>query len=284
MRLRARAITGAALALALTLPVGIAVGGPASASPVVTAPAAPATGLSLAEGDESPKVVRLQKWLGITPPAGYFGPRTKAAVEALQARAGLPVTGIVDDATWAAARSAARTAADPAAATAVGAAATVPAAPAVDDVPAGDVPAGEEPAGEEPASDDEAATDDGGDGTALLRKEIIAIAASLRGIPYVAGGTTPGSGFDCSGFTSYVFRKAIGMTLPRVSRDQYAFGDPISRAEARVGDLVFMHRGGYIHHVSIYAGDGMVWHSPRPGGSVSKVPIWTSSVYFARVL
>jgi cell wall-associated NlpC family hydrolase len=118
---------------------------------------------------------------------------------------------------------------------------------------------------------------------AALREAIIATAASLRGIPYVAGGTTP-SGFDCSGYTSYVFRTAIGMTIPRVSRDQWAFSDPITRAEAEPGDLVFYHSGGRVYHVAIYAGNGMVWHSPRTGDVVSKVRIWSSNVYYGRVL
>ena len=61
-------------------------------------------------------------------------------------------------------------------------------------------------------------------------------------------------------------------------------GTRISRAEARPGDLVFFHSGGDIYHAAIYAGKGDVFHVSRPGTVVGRAPIWTSSVYFARVI
>ena len=81
------------------------------------------------------------------------------------------------------------------------------------------------------------------------------------GVPYKWGGTTP-KGFDCSGFTQYVFKKA-GVSLPRTSSAQGKVGTKVSRSELRSGDLVM-----FPGHVGIYIGDGMFIHSPSPGKSV----------------
>ena len=77
-------------------------------------------------------------------------------------------------------------------------------------------------------------------------------ANSLLGTPYFFTGTTP-SGFDCSGFTSYVFRKA-GITLPRSAAAQYAGSKKVSNP--RPGDLVFFSQGSGVSHVGIYVGGG----------------------------
>jgi len=112
---------------------------------------------------------------------------------------------------------------------------------------------------------------------------VIAVAARYRGIRYVAGGTSPRTGFDCSGYTRYVFSR-LGISIPRVSRAQYASMIHISRAQAVPGDLVFFHSGsGRVYHAAIYAGGNTVWHSPYPGKRVMRERIWTSMVYFARV-
>jgi cell wall-associated NlpC family hydrolase len=90
---------------------------------------------------------------------------------------------------------------------------------------------------------------------------VIAIAKDYMGVPYKWGGTTP-KGFDCSGFTQYVFKKA-GVSLPRTSSAQGKVGTKVSRSELRSGDLVM-----FPGHVGIYIGDGMFIHSPSPGKSV----------------
>jgi len=77
-------------------------------------------------------------------------------------------------------------------------------------------------------------------------------ATSVMGTPYLWGGTTP-SGFDCSGFTSYVFAK-VGITLPRTAAAQYASSTKVSNPQP--GDLVFFKDGGSITHVGIYVGNG----------------------------
>lgn len=108
-------------------------------------------------------------------------------------------------------------------------------------------------------------------------------AARFAGIRYVAGGTSPATGFDCSGYTRYVYSR-LGISLPRVSRDQYAWAIPISKSKAVKGDLVFFYSSsGRIYHVAIYAGNGYIWHSPYPGKRVMLERIWTSSWKVARV-
>jgi cell wall-associated NlpC family hydrolase len=105
---------------------------------------------------------------------------------------------------------------------------------------------------------------------------IIDIADNYVGVPYVRGGTTP-KGFDCSGYTSYVFAQ-LGVYLPRTSQSQKAWADPVSFEDRQVGDLMFWQGGG-VNHVAIYAGDGLMWDSPRPGRRVGKVGIWGNPTY-----
>lgn len=107
--------------------------------------------------------------------------------------------------------------------------------------------------------------------------EIIAIAKRYLGIPYVAGGTTPATGFDCSGFTSFVYRQA-GISIPRVSRDQYAASTHVSNPQP--GDLVFF--GDPVHHVGIYAGNNMMIAAPYPGQVVRLQPIWDTPIGYGR--
>ncbi|MFI6827358.1 NlpC/P60 family protein [Kribbella sp. NPDC050241] len=115
-----------------------------------------------------------------------------------------------------------------------------------------------------------------------FRARVLREAAKLKGRPYRYGGTTP-RGFDCSGYTGYVYKKA-GKKLPRTSRAQYRATKHISRKSAKPGDLVFFKSsGGRVYHVGIYAGRNMLWHASRPGRPVAKAKIWTSKVAFGRV-
>lgn len=105
---------------------------------------------------------------------------------------------------------------------------------------------------------------------------IVEIASRYVGVPYVSGGTTP-DGFDCSGFTSYVFAQ-VGIDLPRTSAEQKGAGTVVSRADAQAGDLIWSPG-----HISIYAGDGMQIDAPRPGKTIQFRSIWQSSPVFIRV-
>jgi peptidoglycan hydrolase CwlO-like protein len=96
---------------------------------------------------------------------------------------------------------------------------------------------------------------------------IVSEAMKYLGTPYVWGGTTP-NGFDCSGFTQYVFAK-VGISLPRVTYEQEYSGTVISINEAKAGDLLFWGSRGSTHHVAIALGGGQYIHAPTPGQSVS---------------
>jgi len=99
----------------------------------------------------------------------------------------------------------------------------------------------------------------------LLRR-----AQGLLGTPYRWGGTSPDSGFDCSGLVNYVFRTALGIELPRVSREMASNGEQVDRSALAAGDLVFFgRRGKRVDHVGIYIGDGQFVHAPRTGRDVT---------------
>jgi len=99
---------------------------------------------------------------------------------------------------------------------------------------------------------------------------VLAQALAQIGVPYRWGGTAPSTGFDCSGLVKYVFQTALGIELPRVSREQAQRGQPVERQELTPGDLVFFsRRGKVINHVGIYLGDGRFVHAPRTGRDVT---------------
>lgn len=101
--------------------------------------------------------------------------------------------------------------------------------------------------------------------------QVAKAAWALKGVPYRYGGTSPRTGFDCSGYTQYVFGQ-LGVSLPRTAAQQQAFAT--TTTDPRPGDLVFF--GAPAYHVGIYAGDGMLWDSGRPGLPVQKRAIWPS--------
>jgi cell wall-associated NlpC family hydrolase len=108
--------------------------------------------------------------------------------------------------------------------------------------------------------------------------KVVATGRSLVGTPYVWGGESlQEGGFDCSGFTQYVFNKA-GYELPRVSSDQAKYGTLVSRLTLQPGDLVFysMQANGVVSHVGLYIGNGQMIHSPKPGDAVKITNITTS--------
>jgi cell wall-associated NlpC family hydrolase len=102
---------------------------------------------------------------------------------------------------------------------------------------------------------------------------VLGIAASLAGIYYIYGGTTT-AGFDCSGFTQYVFAK-VGINLPRTSQAQQQAATSVSNPQP--GDLVFF--GSPAGHVGIYAGNGMMWDSPHTGASTGLHAVYSGASY-----
>lgn len=99
------------------------------------------------------------------------------------------------------------------------------------------------------------------------REEIILdYAKTFIGTPYRGGGSSP-KGFDCSGYTSYVF-KNFDINLPRTADGQYNYGQAVSAADAKPGDLVAFKSGGHISHVGIYMGGGKFIHSSSSKGII----------------
>lgn len=94
-------------------------------------------------------------------------------------------------------------------------------------------------------------------------------ALSFLGVKYRMGGTTPTTGFDCSGLVSYAAEKSLGLKLPRTSADLAKAGESIKQTELQKGDLVFFNTlGRRFSHVGIYLGEGKFVHSPRTGSVV----------------
>ncbi|HTH95656.1 MAG TPA: C40 family peptidase [Rhodocyclaceae bacterium] len=94
-------------------------------------------------------------------------------------------------------------------------------------------------------------------------------ALSLIGIRYRMGGTTPETGFDCSGFVVHVFREGMGLILPRTSRELSKVGEIVKKQDLQPGDLVFFNTmRRTFSHVGIYLGNGQFIHAPRTGSEV----------------
>lgn len=104
---------------------------------------------------------------------------------------------------------------------------------------------------------------------------VVATAQMYIGCKYIYGGTTP-SGFDCSGFTSYVYA-LHGVTLSRTAAGQYSNGVAVARSDLQPGDLVMFGKSG-INHVAIYIGGGMIVHAANSSRGVTTDTI-TSGYY-----
>ena len=106
---------------------------------------------------------------------------------------------------------------------------------------------------------------------------VVGIAMRYLGVPYRWGGASPSTGFDCSGFTMYVYAQ-IGVSLPHYTGSQYAMGTPVSRDQLEPGDLVFFNGLG---HMGIYVGGGNFIHAPHTGDvvKISSMTGWYASTY-----
>jgi cell wall-associated NlpC family hydrolase len=118
-------------------------------------------------------------------------------------------------------------------------------------------------------------------------RDVIFYALSMVGIDYRWGGSSPQTGFDCSGLVSHVFRQIAGLVLPRDSYAMARMGKPVRLDELKPGDLVFfntMRRP--FSHVGIYLGDKRFIHAPTTGKQVHVVdmtqPYWSQRYNGAR--
>ncbi|EEZ44341.1 outer membrane protein [Neisseria gonorrhoeae FA6140] len=118
--------------------------------------------------------------------------------------------------------------------------------------------------------------------------ELIGSAMGLLGIAYRYGGTSVSTGFDCSGFMQHIFKRAMGINLPRTSAEQARMGAPVARSELQPGDMVFFRTlgGSRISHVGLYIGNNRFIHAPRTGKNIEITSLshkyWSGKYAFAR--
>jgi cell wall-associated NlpC family hydrolase len=115
-----------------------------------------------------------------------------------------------------------------------------------------------------------------------VASDLVLSAMNFLGVPYKRGGTSAETGFDCSGFTRYIFESSVGLVLPRRAEEQARAPGVIhvARDELKPGDLVFFNTlRRTFSHVGIYVGDNKFIHSPRSGSEVRvedmRLAYWT---------
>lgn len=97
---------------------------------------------------------------------------------------------------------------------------------------------------------------------------LVSRAMNYLGTPYRYGGTSPKTGFDCSGFVYYLYGAVFGQRIPRMPHDMVREGTPVARSDLKRGDLVlFGHRGTFTH-IGIYAGNNQFVHATHSGSPV----------------
>lgn len=129
------------------------------------------------------------------------------------------------------------------------------------------------------------ATTASGAGGSVTGSDVVADAKRYLGVPYQWGGTSPTTGFDCSGFVQHVYGD-LGIQLPRTSQEQSTVGTPVqSLSQAQPGDLLFFEPGaGGPGHVGIYLGNGMMIDAPHTGSSVRVEQVWTTPCAIRRIV
>ena len=104
--------------------------------------------------------------------------------------------------------------------------------------------------------------------------------------PYRYGGTSPSTGFDCSGLTQYVY-KHLGKSIPRTAEAQYQHFKRISRSQAWGGDLVFFHTtsspSSPVYHVGVYEGSNHMVSAANSSEGIVWQTIWSSDVTFGTI-
>ena len=109
--------------------------------------------------------------------------------------------------------------------------------------------------------------------------DLVSTAIGFLGIPYLRGGNSAETGFDCSGFVRAIYKETVGLILPRSADQQANATQKIDKSELKPGDLVFFNTmKRTFSHVGIYLGDNKFIHSPRSGASVRiedmRIPYW----------
>lgn len=118
--------------------------------------------------------------------------------------------------------------------------------------------------------------------------DLIRSAMGLLGVAYRYGGTSARTGFDCSGFMQHIFRRSMGLNLPRTSAEQAKMGHHVNRSELQAGDMVFFRTmgGGRISHVGLYIGNDRFIHAPRTGKNIEITSLshkyWGAKYAFGR--
>ena len=108
-------------------------------------------------------------------------------------------------------------------------------------------------------------------------REVLMSALSLTGINYKYGGTSPETGFDCSGFVRYVYQQATNLSLPHGAKAISQLGKSVAKSDLQPGDLVFFNTlKSTFSHVGIYVGNNRFIHSPSSGGGVRVDDMQTS--------
>jgi cell wall-associated NlpC family hydrolase len=105
-------------------------------------------------------------------------------------------------------------------------------------------------------------------------------------VPYVYGGSSPSSGFDCSGLTQYVYHHE-GKSIPRTAEEQFLGFHRESQSKAWGGDLVFFHEdsdpNSYVYHVAIYEGGNHIVSATDPAQGIAWQTIWSPDVTFGTI-
>lgn len=258
-RLTGARLTRAGAVTATSLGLMVSMTGGAQAAPSVSAPAAPAAPAGMAVsalptlpvpahpstgtvrwGSRGGTVQSVQTIVGANAD-GIFGPVTHAAVKRWQSRNGLVADGIVG----------------PLTSRAMGLNAT------------SSDSRSQQSASRSSSRSSSASTSASG---------VLGYAQQYTGIMYSWGGTSPSTGFDCSGYIQYVYAK-VGVDLPRTAEAQRQATTPVS--EPRPGDLVFW--GAPAYHNAIYAGDGMIYDSGKPGIPTQKRKMFSGVTSYGRV-
>ena len=107
---------------------------------------------------------------------------------------------------------------------------------------------------------------------------LVTRAMKYLGTPYRYGGTSPRTGFDCSGFVYYLYGATFGQSIPRMPHDMAREGTPVARSDLKRGDLFVLGHRGTFTHVGIYAGNDRFVHATQRGSPVMVTPL--DSDYF----